>query len=167
MISKNSHQLLIKKLLRHLVGACCAILISIISPTILAAELPKILAVEVSGLDSDANDCNLNDRNTAGPVSAALRYNRIEESDNSLDPQIIVYLNVMNTKSTTCVWSMRVTIVEYQNIEYRYSKKSTFSAAQLCSQVFVGRTARTNMAREYNDSVKQMVDACLNEIQEK
>ena len=166
VMSRNSIRFLSAKFFRHVAGACCAIFICSICSTSLAAELPKALKIDIGGYDSDATSCNLVENNTEGAVSAALRYNRIERSESVLDPHIIVRLNVIDTKSDTCIWSMRVAVVEYQYIQFRYLSKPIFSVAQLCSQVYVGRTNRMDVVSEYNENVKVMFDNCLNEIQQ-
>ena len=121
----------------------------------------------ISEPDSKANlSCGASGESAVAAVKAALRYNRISNTDSPAN-DFSIYLNINNfeVSSKECAIGLEMHVYFYAITQVPKTKKSLLLKTLLCEKGFIGYLDKPNMQSNINFKLKSYVDECVTEIE--
>jgi acetyltransferase-like isoleucine patch superfamily enzyme len=129
------------------------------------AELP-FNSIYVLAEDKRRSDeeCNVDPSRLEDTAKSTLRYNRLSISQNS-KADIILYIahNTITTTGNYCSFNIRVELYKYGSIDL--PKRTIFGYHTACLKASIGHYNRNDMQSRMNQTVRELSESCLSEIE--
>lgn len=117
--------------------------------------------------DEETRQCNLSVASVVASAEAALRFNRVAVSNSKIE-EIKLYINnnvMYLSGENRCVFNQSVSFYKNGFIKIDQSGRGLNGDLVLCQRQKVAIFSRPNIQSRANESVRQLIDLCLSEIE--
>lgn len=131
-------------------------------PTSVAAQqIPQTMWISVAETDEDSRACEISKNSIEGAVQAALRYNRLELTDNILYPFVQVEHLTMRLRDGLCITRVSVSIERFDTFPLS-DGNFNFGTFRYCDSGSM--ISGSNHGSRLNDAIRDHLNECLSEI---